>query len=83
LIFWPTKNSGDGVKGCAYFCRKLSPVLSSPEGDPGAVLETMKGLTREAIIAELVKKPHRPWADWKHGKRSLPTRWPPCSSRSI
>jgi hypothetical protein len=34
--------------------------------------ETMKGLTSEAIIAELVKKPDRPWADWKSGKAITP-----------
>jgi hypothetical protein len=32
----------------------------------------MKGLTSEAIIAELVKKPDRPWADWKSGKAITP-----------
>jgi putative DNA primase/helicase len=34
--------------------------------------ETIKGLTSEAIIAELVKKPDRPWADWKNGKAITP-----------
>ena len=34
--------------------------------------ETMKGLTSEAIIAGLVKKPDRPWADWKSGKGITP-----------
>jgi len=34
--------------------------------------ETMKGLTSEAIIAELVKNPDRPWADWKSGKAITP-----------
>ena len=34
--------------------------------------ETMRGLTSEAIIAELVKKPDRPWADWKSGKAITP-----------
>jgi len=33
---------------------------------------TIKGLTSEAIIAELVKKPDRPWADWKNGKAITP-----------
>jgi Protein of unknown function (DUF3631) len=32
----------------------------------------MKGLSSEAIIAELVKKPDRPWADWKSGKAITP-----------
>jgi Protein of unknown function (DUF3631) len=43
----------------------------------------VKGLTSEAIIAELVRKPDRPWADWNTASRSPPRRWPPCSSRSI
>ena len=34
--------------------------------------ETMKGPTSEAIIAELVKEPDRPWADWKSGKAITP-----------
>jgi len=39
---------------------------------PLLVDETVTGLTSEAIIAELVKKPDRPWADWKHGRPITP-----------
>jgi hypothetical protein len=39
---------------------------------PLLIDETVTGLTSEAIIAELVKKPDWPWADWTHGKPITP-----------
>jgi hypothetical protein len=54
--------SGDSVEGGSIRTQLLAdirPLLND---------QTIKGLTSEAIIAELVKKPDRPWADWKNGK---------------
>ena len=58
--------SGDSAEGGSIRTQLLAdirPLLND---------ETIKGLTSEAIIAELVKKPDRPWADWKHGKAITP-----------
>jgi hypothetical protein len=54
--------SGDSVEGGSIRTQLLAdirPLLND---------QTIKGLTSEAIIAELVKKPDGPWADWKNGK---------------
>jgi hypothetical protein len=58
--------SGDSVDGGSIRTQLLADILFLLND------ETMKGLTSEAIIAELVKKPDRPWADWKNGKAITP-----------
>jgi putative DNA primase/helicase len=55
--------SGDSVDGGSIRTQLLADIR------PLLIDEAVKGLTSEAIIAELVKKQDRPWADWKHGKR--------------
>ena len=49
--------SGDSVDGGSIRTQLLADIRLLLND------ETMKGLTSEAIIAELVKKPDRPWAD--------------------
>jgi putative DNA primase/helicase len=58
--------SGDSAEGGSIRTQLLADIR------PLLIDETIKGLTSEAIIAELVKKPDRPWADWKHGKAITP-----------
>jgi putative DNA primase/helicase len=58
--------SGDSVDGGSIGTQLLADIR------PLLIDETVTGLTSEAIIAELVKKPDRPWADWKHGKPITP-----------
>jgi putative DNA primase/helicase len=58
--------SGDSVDGGSIRTQLLADIRLLLND------ETMKGLTSEAIIAELVKKPDRPWADWKNGKAITP-----------
>jgi len=70
---WPVRTpdaalvlSGDPVDGGSIRTQLLADIR------PLLIDETVTGLTSEAIIAELVKKPDRPWADWKHGKPITP-----------
>ena len=58
--------SGDSAEGGSISTQLLADIR------PLLIDETIKGLTSEAIIAELVKKPDRPWADRKHGKAITP-----------
>jgi putative DNA primase/helicase len=58
--------SGDSAEGGSIRTQLLADIR------PLLIDETIEGLTGEAIIAELVKKPDRPWADWKHGKAITP-----------
>jgi putative DNA primase/helicase len=60
---WPVRTpdaalvlSGDPVDGGSIRTQLLADIR------PLLIDETVKGLTSEAIIAELVKKPDRPWA---------------------
>ena len=58
--------SGDSVDGGSIRTQLLADIR------PLLIDETVTGLTSEVIIAELVKKPDRPWVDWKHGKAITP-----------
>jgi hypothetical protein len=58
--------SGDSVEGGSIRAQLLADIRLLLND------ETIKGLTSEAIIAELVSKPDRPWADWKNGKAITP-----------
>jgi hypothetical protein len=58
--------SGDSAEGGSIRTQLLADIR------PLLIDETIKRLTSEAIVAELVKKPDRPWADWKHGKAITP-----------
>jgi Protein of unknown function (DUF3631) len=78
---WPIGPAASGPKRA----RNAALVLSGDSADGGSIRtqlladirlllsdETIKGLTSEAIVGELVKKPDRPWTDWKNGKAITP-----------